>query len=75
MTETVTETKPDTTGTTGPLRRHVVPRVPPHGHLADKALCGVSWDRAHPLAGDLCESCVAEYRRIRPGWPLPGGGA
>ena len=34
MTETVTETKPDTTGTTGPLRRHVVPRMPPHGHLA-----------------------------------------
>lgn len=52
------------------ILRHIVQHN--EGTPEDTTLCGRLWDRLNVEPGPLCKECAAEYRRRRPGWPLPG---
>lgn len=60
-------------GTATPMPIHILKRPAP-GALPDTALCGKPWDRL-VKSGPLCDPCKAEYRRLHPTWPFPGGAA
>lgn len=68
-TELLTPTLQDAPPITD-MVRHIVER-----ERADTTLCGRLWDRIDIPPGPLCEECEAEYRRLHPGWPLPGRSA
>lgn len=85
FTATITPTTDQETklshGGTGFAKRHIVERKGKDGQdapigerggpLADKALCGASWDRSLPIKGDICQNCLAIYKSTHPGWPIP----
>ena len=62
MTDTKTETLPETTkGTTKP--RHLV-ELTKDGRATDKALCGYLWDRLNVQHNrSICQECLDELRR------------
>lgn len=69
---TATETLPKEAPPSTPMAVHIIKRREPGSlELHDTALCGFVWDRPYVKDGPMCEECVAIYRKLHPGWPIP----
>lgn len=67
-TQVETKEQPTPVDNPPPLTRHLLPKDPDTGALAERALCGWVWDRIlHPNGlgggGPTCEPCVMEFRK------------